>query len=356
MEVSMDWLKNRTVQRFAIVGFLGGLLVMLIGIWLEFNNQRLPPRWWAFLYIHRTEPLIFMLDLAPIVFGVIGGLLGLQYSLSGTIARGKKEWEATFDSFSDLIFVVDGQGKIIRCNHAVIDRLNTTYMNVIGKPITDILSSSKQDGAVGLSESAKGFSWFGRIYEVSMFPIQIGGSMPNSLFILRDITQRKQAEAKLEESETLFRGLFDLSPDAVIVLDPHDPNASWPIIDCNMAACKMNGYQREELIGQSIDILNVSSGTPDGRIAYLDRLRQAGNFKIETQHRRKNGEVFPVELSTTLIQVGGRELIIGIDRDITERKRVEAELLREKQFLEALILNSPAAIVVLDTKENIVSC
>ena len=81
-----------------------------------------------------------------------------------------------------------------------------------------------------------------------MFPIQIEGSTSNSLFILRDITLRKQAEAKLEESETLFRGLFDLSPDAVVVLDPHDHNAWWPIIDCNMAACEMNGYQREELI------------------------------------------------------------------------------------------------------------
>lgn len=142
----MDWLKNRTVQRFAIVGFLGGLLVMLIGIWLEFNNQHLPMRWWAFLYAHRTEPLIFMLDLAPVVFGVIAGLLGIQSALSATISRGKKEWEATFDSFSDLIFVMDSLGKIIRCNPAVIDRLDTTYQNVIGKSITDILSTSEQEG------------------------------------------------------------------------------------------------------------------------------------------------------------------------------------------------------------------
>jgi len=351
----MDWLRNRTVQRFAIVGFLGGLLVMLLGYWLEFHRNHLPLSWWAFPYIHRTQPLMVMLDLAPIVFATMAGLLGLQYSLSGTIARGKKEWEATFDSLSDLIFVVDNQSKIIRCNHAVIDRLNTTYLNVIGKSITDILAFSEQDGAEGLKENAKGFSWLGRIYEVSMVPIHTQGSTSQSLFILRDITRRKEAEAKLEQSETLFRALFDLSPDAVVVIDPHD-SVLWPIIDCNMAACVMNGYQREELIGQSIDILNLTSGTPDERTAYLNQLRQAGIFNLETHHRRKNGEEFPVEVSTSLIRIGERELIIGIDRDITERKQVEAELLREKQFLEALILNSPAAIVVLDTQENIVSC
>ena len=351
----MDWLKNRTVQRFSAVGFLGGLLVMILGFWLEFNQNHLPLAWWAFPYIHRTQPLMFMLDLAPIVFGSMAGLLGIQYSLSGTIARGKKEWEATFDSFSDLIFVVNTQGTIIRCNKAVIERLSTTYRNIIGKPISGILAASEGNNSEEAQENSMGFSWAGRIYDVSVFPIQSGESTSQSLYILRDVTRRKEAEAKLEQSETLFRGLFDLSPDAVVVIDPHD-SVLWPIIDCNMAACVMNGYKRQELIGQSIDVLNLTSGTPEERTAYLDQLREAGNIKLETHHRRKNGEVFPVEVSTSLIQVGERELIIGIDRDISARKQVESELLREKEFLEALILNSPAAIVVLDTKENIVSC
>ena len=87
----MDWLKNRTVQRFVAVGFLGGLLVMILGFWLEFDQNHLPLSWWAFLYVHRTPSLLmFMLDLTPIVFGVMAGLLGLQYSLSGTIAGQKK--------------------------------------------------------------------------------------------------------------------------------------------------------------------------------------------------------------------------------------------------------------------------
>ena len=230
----MDWLRNRTVQRFALVGFLGGLLFLIAGLWLEFTTQHLPMAWWSILYVHRTQPLIFLTDLAPIVLGVMAGLLGMQSALSATISRGKKEWEATFDSLSDLIFVVDSQSRIIRCNHAVIDRLNTTYLNVIGKPITDILALSEQDSAAGLTENAKGFSWLGRIYDVSVFSIQIEGSTSQSLYILRDITRRKEAEAQLEQSETLFRGLFDLSPDAVVVIDPHD-SVLWPFIDCNMA-------------------------------------------------------------------------------------------------------------------------
>ena len=166
---------------------------------------------------------------------------------------------------------------------------------------------------------------------------------------------RKNNEALMDE-QNLLRTLLDLSPDAVIVIDPHDPNVSWPIIDCNAAACQMNGFERDDLIGHSIDVLNVTEGTQAERDAYLQQLREAGTLKLETLHHRKYGTYFPVEFSTTLVQMGERELIIGIDRDITERKRAETELTREKQFLETLNRNSPIAIVILDNDENIVSC
>src|SRR6185503_8913484 len=161
---------------------------------------------------------------------------------------------------------------------------------------------------------------------------------------ISDITERRQAEARLEQSETLFRALFDLSPDAVIVIDPHDPNISWPVIDCNVAAGLMNGYRRDELIGQSIDILNVTSGTEAERIAYIKRLRAAGNLKLETYHRRKNGIVFPVEISTTLIPIGERELVISIDRDITERKQAEVALREAEIKYRTLVEHMPAII------------
>ncbi|RPJ28941.1 MAG: EAL domain-containing protein [Chloroflexi bacterium] len=161
--------------------------------------------------------------------------------------------------------------------------------------------------------------------------------------------------AAREKNETLFRILFELSPDAVVLIDPYDPNILWPIIDCNVAAGLMSGYHRDELVGHPIDILNLTPATEAGQSAYLKELREAGIFKFETYHRRKNGEVFPIEVSTTLITIGGRELIIGIDRDISERKRAEAELEQSVSALHATLEATADGILVVDGQGKIVN-
>ena len=354
MQSRINWLK----YRFFVYGFLGGLLFLFIGIWIESSRQHLPLTLWSFSYLHRTVPMIFMLDLAPLVFGAMVGLLGLQSQLHHTLVRAKKEWELTFDASVDPIFVIDGNNRILRCNRAVIDRLDTTFSQVIGKLLSEVLDTGQSMDRQGSANNEHEFLWLGRLYDISISRINWEGTNDHTLFILHDVTERNVAEAALEQSETMFRALFDLSPDAVVVIDPHDPSGLWPIVDCNVAACMMNGYRREELIGRSIDILNTSEGTQAERIAYLSKLREAGSgsLKVETYHRHKNGVIFPVEVSTSLIHVGERELVLGLDRDISERRRVEGELIREKQFFESLVLNSPAAIVVLDDHEKISSC
>ena len=140
----------------------------------------------------------------------------------------------------------------------------------------------------------------------------------------RDITQQRRTEDALRESEARFRELFEASPDAVVLLDTQDP--SWPIIDCNSAACEMNGYSREQLIGKSIDILNSTPGDQAGRKTYLERLKREGTLHYETLHRRSDGSLFPIEVSTRFIKLPGKELLLGIDRDITERKLAEESL------------------------------
>ena len=150
-----------------------------------------------------------------------------------------------------------------------------------------------------------------------------------------DITERQRLVQSLSDSEARFRLLFAASPDAILLIDPHDPNVSWPIVDCNEVACAMNGYSREELLGQSIDILNSSPASSGEREAYLEGIHKQTVLHKEGLHQHKDGHLFPIEVSTSLITFEGRELILGIDRDITERKQTEMALQQAKEVAEA---------------------
>lgn len=144
----------------------------------------------------------------------------------------------------------------------------------------------------------------------------------------------------LDEAEKRYRMLSDNSPDAIFLIDPYDERVPWPIVECSPVACEMNGYTREELIGQPIDILHPAVNTDAGKAVYLGMLKQQGRMNYETVHKRKDGSLITVEVSTTLVTVGGRELVLGIDRDVSTRHGIEDELLRRNQAM--LVLNRVA--------------
>lgn len=152
-----------------------------------------------------------------------------------------------------------------------------------------------------------------------------------------DITERKRAEELIRENEQLFQTLFNSSPDAMLLIDPEDPDVPWRIVDCNSVACTMNGYSREEMIGSSIDLVNAKEGSESERIGYVSQLKEKKVLHDEYLHRHKDGHIFPVENSTSLVTIGGKEFILGIDRDITDRKHAEAALLESENRYKSFI-------------------
>jgi PAS domain S-box-containing protein len=163
---------------------------------------------------------------------------------------------------------------------------------------------------------------------------------------MSDITDMKQAQKEALESVKLFRDLFNASPDAILLIDTNHPTISWPIVDCNEAACRMNGYTREEMIGQPIDLLHTNITTQEEHDAYFNNLKEEGILCRENVHRHKDGHRFPIETSNTIVVIGGHQMLLGIDRDITDRKQTEVELLEKNTFIQTILDNLPIGLAL----------
>jgi PAS domain S-box-containing protein len=132
-----------------------------------------------------------------------------------------------------------------------------------------------------------------------------------------------------------LRIIWDQSPLSIMLFDPHDAAVPVKIVDCNPLACEMHGYTREEMIGHSIDMLELHPWAAQGYKNHLDDLRLNRRQHGFAEHKRKDGSVFWVEYSTSLLLINGREYTIGLDRDATATKQAEADLVKAKDDAEA---------------------
>ena len=166
---------------------------------------------------------------------------------------------------------------------------------------------------------------------------------PADLVVMRDISERRVAEKALLESNERFRVLFDHAQDYALILDP--ASGDPVIVDANEAACRIHGYSRDVLIGMSVSSLE----TPEQKPNVAERVSAVmsdGFATFETDHLRKDGTIFSVEVSACRINFGGKPLIFAIERDITNRRRLEEEQrqidakMQQAQKLEGLGLLS----------------
>ncbi|MBU4426851.1 MAG: PAS domain S-box protein, partial [Proteobacteria bacterium] len=164
---------------------------------------------------------------------------------------------------------------------------------------------------------------------------------------LEDITERKQAEEALKESESRYRTLVECSTDAILMIDKERD-----IIHCNHACLDLFGYERGEIEGKSIRIIHKSDQSfySFGDIAY-PIIERIGYFRTEWDFLRKDGTVIPVETVTSPIRSsdGAIEGYIAVIRDITKRKQAEEERIR----LSTAIEQSAESVVITDREGTI---
>src|SRR5215471_173120 len=156
--------------------------------------------------------------------------------------------------------------------------------------------------------------------------------------IILDITHLKHTEQALRDSEELYRHVFEVESDALLLVD----RESGQILAANAAAIDLYGYSREELL--SLNRFRLSTEPDDSARAIKDM----ESFISLGWHRKRDATLFPVEVSGRYFELKGRSVCVYAVRDIAERKLIEESLRKsEEKFSKAFHLN-PAAIVIAD--------
>lgn len=145
------------------------------------------------------------------------------------------------------------------------------------------------------------------------------------------------------ESLRLFRALMERSSDGIEIIDP----ATAKVLDVNEASCTHLGYTREELL--SLRVFDFDPNVKEEQYhEQLEQLRGVPSVRIESVHRRKDGTTFPVEVVLSYVSLG-REYVVSITRDITERLEADAE----RERLQMAIEHAAEGVVITTTEGKI---
>ena len=172
------------------------------------------------------------------------------------------------------------------------------------------------------------------------------GRVTSLLGITRDTTERKRNEAALRASEDRFRDLFEHSPDAIFV-----ESREGVVLDVNLAGCELHGMTRAQLVGRHVADLVPPAERERVKNGFA-RLAAGNLAKLEGFSWTADGRAVPVEITCSTIVFSGQPALLLHVRDITERKRAEEALGRERTLLRTLIDLLPDQIYMKDTQSR----
>ena len=322
----------------------------------DFINRQKTPRGWRTVAWN-----------AVAIFDEAGNYVGAQATgkdltdllrAEEELEQSKQHLNTLLEVMVDPIVIVDLNGSILEVSHSAEEILGFPKEELVGKHFLETKVAKADSEAVmikNLERMKKGLyippytveavANDGKklFYEVNPARIVYKGE-PATLAIFRNITEQKKAEEKLQASEERFRYFLDNAPEAIWVQD-----VNGVFIDGNKRAEELTGYKREEMIGKNMLEMNLVPPEDIPRLLEAFKPNKPGEISgpIELELMKKDGSLVSIEASTISVERDGKIEIIGITRDITDRKEVENALRQEREMLEIVTENISAGLTII---------
>lgn len=261
----------------------------------------------------------------------------------------------------DHMSIVSREYEYLVVNDAYLRYHGRKKEEIIGRKVPDLLGEhvfrdkvkAKLDRCFA-GESFNYRAWFdfnayGRKFmNVVYYPFVMDGVIEGAVVVSRDITDYKAAEQKLEDSEEKYRHLFENLNDAAFLADCE----TGLLIETNIQGEALLGLTREEIIGMHQSKLHPPLKALEYADKFAAHIARGRAVDYEGEVLRKDGTIVPVFISASPTTLGGKKLILGLFRDITERKRAEAALLESQRFAEGVIASMQDGFTVFDPERR----
>jgi PAS domain S-box-containing protein len=243
------------------------------------------------------------------------------------------------------------------------NRRFATYTNLPSGKYTFKVKGSNHDGI--WNENAKSINiivyppfwktWWFRILSifsaifilVSYYKYRTFKIRKHNSELQKEIIDREKAEEALSKSEKNYREIFNASSDAIFL---HEANTG-KILEVNQTMLDMYGYEYHEI--SDLNIENMSSGkspyTQSAAAKWIKKTNEEGQQVFEWQAKRKNGELFWVEVALNNTRIHGENRVLAVIRDIDDRKRAEFELSKARNYINNILNSMPSVVIGINT-------
>ena len=353
---------------FAIIGFILGLafvvlatLIALFGLELEITVENI-------LQLHLYQPLFWLIDSVPFLAAILMSFIGNRQNnlinnryqvgkaiqhrdseirhlntvlskqdeahqqLDEVIGRGKRDWETTFDAVEDMIIITDVSGTILRCNRATSHTFRSNFENIIGQPIDALFFGTNAEGnpRLPVQKTELRFPQLDGWYEVSSSATKLEQERAATIYLIRNITDRKQASLDLSRQKEFYESLVRNSPFAIVTL-----SLDQRIVASNPAFERIFGYGQQEVIGHDIDQLIAPPDLVDEASDLTESVMEGQVAHKVTRRQRKDGSLLDVEVYGIPVDLWGKQIgVLALYHDVSQLIHVEPVVPAETMFDE----------------------
>jgi PAS domain S-box-containing protein len=272
----------------------------------------------------------------------------------------EKRFRILFNESPDACFLIDREGRFIDGNKAVEWMTGYPVAELVGQSVFDSpifppgarqtaearirqLEQEQANRLEPIEYTLQHKNGSELVVEVSTMPIRLQGQTVY-LSSARDLTQRKQDEQTLRQSEERFRAIFENAGDGIVLTDTETKK----IHAVNQAVCEMLNYSEQQLLNMEVEDMLTAEDLPHVMSTFEKQASGELPLAEDIPLQRGDGKIIYTDIKAFPIHLGGKRYLAGIFRDVTKRKEAEQQIQFEKNLFQSFMETLPAAVYFKD--------